>query len=120
MPRTTRGVTSHRRHKRILARAKGFRGRRKNILRIARQALLKADQYAYRDRRDRKRQMRSLWIVRINAAARTAGLTYRTFMHGLARANLPIDRKMLADLAVNSPQAFAQVAEHARKALSAS
>ena len=119
MPRTTRGVTAHRRHRRIISRAKGFRGRRKNVFRVARQALMKADQYAYRDRRDRKRQMRSLWIVRVNAAARQAGLTYRTFMHGLARAKLPIDRKMLADIALHNPRAFAKLAEQAKNALTA-
>ena len=119
MSRTTRGPTTHRRHRRIIARARGFRGRRKNVFRVARQALLKADQYAYRDRRDRKRQIRSLWIVRVNAAARQAGLTYRTFMHGLAQANLPIDRKMLAELALHNPEAFAKLAEHAKKALTA-
>ncbi|MCY4325109.1 MAG: 50S ribosomal protein L20 [Betaproteobacteria bacterium] len=120
MPRTTRGPTAFRRHRKITARTRGFRGRRKNVFRVARQALMKADQYAYRDRRDRKRQMRSVWIVRVNAAARQAGLTYRTFMHGLGQAGLPIDRKMLAELALHNPKAFAKLAEHAKNALAAS
>ncbi len=117
MPRSTRGVTTHRRHKKVLERTKGFRGRRKNVFRVANQAAMRAGQFAYRDRRTRKRQMRALWIVRINAAARQAGLTYRTFRHGLAKAQIDLDRKVLADLALNNPQGFAKLASDAKAAL---
>jgi large subunit ribosomal protein L20 len=106
MPRVKRGVTAHARHKKVLAQAKGFRGRRKNVFRIAKQAVMKAGQYAYRDRRTRKRVFRQLWIARINAAAREAGLTYSRFMAGMKKASIDIDRKMLAELAVNDPAAF--------------
>jgi large subunit ribosomal protein L20 len=115
MPRTTRGVTSHRRHKRLLARAAGFRGRRKNVFRVAKQALMKADTYAYRDRRQRKRDFRSLWIVRINAAVRRQGLTYNAFMNGLRRAEIALDRKTLADLAVYNEAAFKKLTEIAKQ-----
>ena len=100
MPRVKRGVTARARHKKILALAKGYRGRRKNVYRIAKQAVMKAGQYAYRDRRQKKRQFRQLWIARINAAARENGLPYSKFMNGLKKALIEIDRKVLADLAV--------------------
>jgi large subunit ribosomal protein L20 len=106
MPRVKRGVTARARHKKVLALAKGFRGRRKNVYRIAKEAVMKAGQYAYRDRRNRKRVFRRLWIARINAASRSLGLTYSKFMAGLKKASIEIDRKMLADLAVNDPAAF--------------
>jgi large subunit ribosomal protein L20 len=109
MPRVKRGVTAHARHKKVLALAKGFRGRRKNVFRIAKQAVMKAGQYAYRDRRTRKRVFRQLWIARINAAAREAGLTYSRFMAGMKKASIDIDRKMLAELAVNDPAAFGSI-----------
>ena len=100
MPRVKRGVTARARHKKVLYQAKGYRGRRKNVYRIAKQAVMKAGQYAYRDRRQRKRQFRALWIARINAAAREVGLTYSRFMNGLKKASIEVDRKVLADLAV--------------------
>ena len=109
MPRVKRGVTAHARHKKILALAKGFRGRRKNVFRIAKQAVMKAGQYAYRYRRTRKRVFRQLWIARINAASRQLGVTYSKFMAGLKKANIDIDRKVLADLAVRDPAAFGAV-----------
>ena len=95
MPRVKRGVTARARHKKVLAQAKGYRGRRKNVYRIAKQAVMKAGQYQYRDRRQRKRQFRSLWIARINAAARLEGMKYSTFMNGLKKANIEVDRKVL-------------------------
>ena len=97
MPRVKRGVTARARHKKVLALAKGYRGRRKNVYRVAKQAVMKAGQYAYRDRRQRKRQFRQLWIVRINAGARENGLSYSKFMNGLKKAAIEIDRKVLAD-----------------------
>jgi large subunit ribosomal protein L20 len=109
MPRVKRGVTAHARHKKILALAKGYRGRRKNVFRIAKQAVMKAGQYAYRDRRTRKRVFRQLWIARINAASRELGVTYSKFMAGLKKAQIDIDRKVLADLAVNDPAAFGAI-----------
>ena len=109
MPRVKRGVTARARHKKILALAKGYRGRRKNVFRIAKQAVMKAGQYAYRDRRTRKRVFRALWIARINAAARSLGLTYSKFMAGMKKASIDIDRKMLAELAVNDPAAFGSI-----------
>ena len=117
MPRVKRGVTAHARHKKVLAQAKGFRGRRKNVYRIAKEAVMKAGQYAYRDRRQKKRQFRALWIVRINAAAREFGLKYSTFMNGLKKARIEIDRKVLADLAVFDKPAFAALASQARAQL---
>ena len=117
MPRVKRGVTARARHKKVLALAKGYRGRRKNVYRIAKQAVMKAGQYAYRDRRQRKRQFRQLWIVRINAGARQNGLSYSKFMNGLKRAAIEIDRKVLADLAVFDKAAFAQLVEKAKAAL---
>jgi large subunit ribosomal protein L20 len=109
MPRVKRGVTAHARHKKILALAKGFRGRRKNVFRIAKQAVMKAGQYAYRDRRTRKRVFRQLWIARINAASRELGVTYSRFIAGLKKANIDIDRKVLSDMAIHDPAAFASI-----------
>jgi large subunit ribosomal protein L20 len=109
MPRVKRGVTARARHKKVLALAKGFRGRRKNVFRIAKQAVMKAGQYAYRDRRTRKRVFRQLWIARINAATRELGLTYSKFVAGLKKAQIDIDRKVLADLAVRDPAAFGSI-----------
>ena len=114
MPRVKRGVTAHARHKKILALAKGYRGRRNNVYRVAKQAVMKAGQYAYRDRRQRKRQFRSLWIARINAAARELGMKYSTFMNGLKKAQVEVDRKVLADLAVFDKPAFAVLAQQAK------
>ena len=119
MPRVKRGVTARARHKKILALAKGYRGRRKNVYRIAKQAVMKAGQYAYRDRRQRKRQFRTLWIARINAAARELGLTYSKFMNGVKKAAIEIDRKVLADLAVFDKPAFAKIVEQAKASLAA-
>jgi large subunit ribosomal protein L20 len=116
MPRVKRGVTARARHKKVLAQAKGYVGRRKNVFRVAKQAVTKAGQYAYRDRRQRKRQFRGLWIVRINAAARQCGLSYSRFMDGLKKAAIEIDRKVLAELAVSDQAAFAQLAERAKAA----
>jgi large subunit ribosomal protein L20 len=106
MARVKRGVTSHARHKRVLELAKGYYGRRKNTIRIARQAVEKAGQYAYRDRKVKKRNFRALWIQRINAAVRLEGLTYGRFIHGLKLANIDLDRKVLADIAYHEPEAF--------------
>ena len=119
MPRVKRGVTARARHKKVLALAKGYRGRRKNVYRIAKQAVMKAGQYAYRDRRQRKRQFRTLWIARINAAAREVGLKYSTFMNGLRKAQIEVDRKVLADLAVFDKPAFAALAVQAKAQLGA-
>ena len=116
MARVKRGVTTHARHKKIIAQAKGYRGRRSNVFRLAKQAVIRAGQMAYRDRRQRKRQFRSLWIVRINAEARENGLSYSRFMNGLDRAGIEIDRKLLADLAVSDKVAFARLAEQAKAA----
>jgi large subunit ribosomal protein L20 len=117
MPRVKRGVTAHARHKKILALAKGYRGRRKNVFRIAKQAVMRAGQYAYRDRRTRKRVFRQLWIARINAASREAGVTYSKFMAGLKKASIEIDRKVLADMAVNDPAAFGSIVEKVKAQL---
>jgi large subunit ribosomal protein L20 len=119
MPRVKRGVTARARHKKILALAKGFRGRRKNVFRIAKQAVMKAGQYAYRDRRAKKREFRRLWIARINAAARELGLSYSKFMNGMKKASIDIDRKVLADLAVNDPAAFGSIVEKVKAQLAA-
>ena len=119
MPRVKRGVTARARHKKVLEQAKGFRGRRKNVFRIAKEAVMKAGQYAYRDRRARKRVFRQLWIARINAAARELGISYSQFMAGMKKAAIDIDRKMLADMAVAQPAAFAKVASQAKGALPA-
>lgn len=117
MPRVKRGVTARARHKKVLALAKGFRGRRKNVFRIAKQAVMKAGQYAYRDRRAKKRVFRRLWIARINAASRGLGLTYSKFVAGLKKAEIDIDRKVLADLAVNDPAGFASIFAKVKAAL---
>jgi len=119
MARVKRGVVAHARHKKVLKRAKGYYGRRKNIFRVATQAVTKAGQYAYRDRKQRKREFRALWIVRINAAARTHGLSYARFINGLLRASIEIDRKVLADLAVNDKVVFAELVAQAKAALAA-
>ena len=117
MPRVKRGVIARARHKKVLKAAKGYRGRRKNVYRVAKQAVMKAGQYAYRDRRQKKRQFRTLWIARINAGARECGLTYSRFMNGLKKAAVEVNRKVLADLAVFDKTAFAQFVEMAKKAL---
>jgi large subunit ribosomal protein L20 len=117
MPRVKRGVTAHARHKKVLDQAKGYYGARKNVYRVAKQAVIKAGQYAYRDRRQKKRQFRALWIVRINAAARQFELSYSRLMDGLHKAGIEIDRKVLADLAVHDLAAFGKIAEQARQAL---
>jgi large subunit ribosomal protein L20 len=113
------GVQAHRRHKKILDQAKGYYGARRKVYRVAKQAVIKAGQYAYRDRRQKKRQFRSLWIQRINAAARMNGLSYSRFMNGLSKAGIEVDRKMLADIAVHDMPAFSQLAEQAKAVLSA-
>ena len=117
MPRVKRGVTARARHKKVIALAKGYRGRRKNVYRVAKQAVMKAGQYAYRDRRNKKRVFRALWIARINAAARINEMTYSQFMNGLKKAMIEIDRKVLADLAVFDKPAFAAIVEKAKAAL---
>ena len=118
MPRVKRGVTARAKHQKVLDRAKGYRGRRKNVYRVANQAVNRAEQYAYRDRRPRPRQFRALWIMRINAAARMHGLSYSRFINGLSKADIGLDRKVLADIAVNDSNAFEQLAEQAKAALS--
>ena len=119
MPRVKRGVTARARHKKVLDQAKGFRGRRKNVFRVANEAVMKAGQYAYRDRRVRKREFRALWITRINAAARECGLSYSAFMNRLKKAAIELDRKVLADLAVFDKPAFAKIAGQAKASLGA-
>lgn len=117
MPRVKRGVTARARHKKILKKAKGYYGARSRVFRTAKQAVIKAEQYAYRDRKQRKRQFRALWIVRINAAARKCGLSYSQFMSGLTKAAIVVDRKVLAELAISDAKAFAAIAEQAKAAL---
>ena len=117
MPRVKRGVTARARHKKVLNAAKGYRGRRSTVYRIAKEAVMKAGQYAYRDRRQRKRQFRALWIARINAAARELGMNYSNFMNGLKKAEIEVDRKVLADLAVFDKPAFAALANQAKAKL---
>ena len=117
MPRVKRGVTARASHKKILDAAKGYSCRLKNVFRVANEAVMKAGQYAYRDRRQRKRQFRALWIARINAAAREVGLKYSTFMNGLKKAQIEVDRKVLADLAVFDKPAFAALASQAKAQL---
>ncbi len=117
MSRVKRGVTAHARHKKVLKKAEGYYGRRKNTIRVAKQAVEKAQQYAYRDRKNRKRTFRALWIQRINAAARMHGLTYGRFIDGLGKAGVEVDRKVLADLAVHEPDAFKALVERAQGAL---
>ncbi|MEI7917586.1 MAG: 50S ribosomal protein L20 [Methylophilaceae bacterium] len=119
MPRVKRGVIARARHKKVLNAAKGYRGRRKNVYRVAKQAVMKAGQYAYRDRRQKKRQFRTLWIARINAGSRECGLTYSRFMNGLKKAAIEVDRKVLADLAVFDKPAFAKFVELAKAGLTA-
>jgi len=118
MARVKRGVVAHARHKKVLKQAKGYYGARRKVYRVAKQAVIKAGQYAYRDRRQRKRQFRRLWIVRINAAARQFGLSYSRFMDGLNKAGIEVDRKVLADLAVHDIAAFGVLAEKAKANLS--
>jgi len=117
MARVKRGVTTHARHRKVIKAAKGYYGRRKNTFRTANQAVEKAGQYAYRDRKARKRSFRALWIQRINAASRECGMTYGRFINGLTRAGIEIDRKVLADLAVREPQAFKALVDKAQAAL---
>ncbi len=117
MPRVKRGVTARARHKKILALAKGYRGRRKNVYRVAKQAVMKAGQYAYRDRRTKKRVFRRLWIARINAATRELGLTYSQFINGMNKAGITLDRKVLADITVHDKAAFAGIVEQAKAKL---
>jgi large subunit ribosomal protein L20 len=119
MSRVKRGVTAKARHKKVLAKAKGYFGARSKIYRVAKQAVTKAGQYAYRDRRQRKRQFRALWIARINAGARAHGLSYSVLMHGLSVAGIEIDRKVLADLAVHDDAAFGAIVEQAKASLAA-
>ncbi len=119
MSRVKRGVTSHAKHKKVIKAAKGYFGRRKNAIKTARQAVEKAGQYAYRDRRAKKRNFRSLWITRINAATREVGMTYARFIDGLSKAGIEVDRKVLADLAVKEPEAFKALTEKAKAALAA-
>ena len=117
MPRVKRGVTARASHKKILKKAKGYYGARSRVFRVAKQAVIKAGQYAYRDRRQRKRQFRALWVIRINAEARVNGLSYSRFINGLNKAEVLVDRKILADLAVRDKFAFAKLAEIAKQAL---
>ena len=119
MPRVKRGVIARASHKKILALAKGYRGRRKNVYRVAKQAVMKAGQYSYRDRRQKKRQFRTLWIARINAAAREQGLTYSVFMNGLKKADIQVDRKVLSDIAIFDKPAFAHFVAQAKASLAA-
>jgi large subunit ribosomal protein L20 len=119
MPRVKRGVTARASHKKVLARAKGFRGRRNNVFRIANEAVMRAGQYAYRDRRNKKRDFRSLWIARINAAVREHGMSYSVFMNGLKKADIAVDRKVLADIAVMDKPAFTKFVEKAKASLGA-
>ena len=119
MARVKRGTIARARHKKLLAQAKGYYGMRKNVYRVAKQAVIKAGQYAYRDRRQRKRQFRALWIARINAAARECGISYSRMIDGLKKANIELDRKALADIAVHDIAAFGQIAEQAKRALAA-
>ena len=117
MSRVKRGVTAHARHRKVLNKAKGYYGRRKNTFRVANQAVEKAGQYAYRDRRTRKRNFRALWIQRINAGVREHGLTYSRFIDGLGKAGIEVDRKVLSDLAIHEPEAFKALVEQAKSAL---
>lgn len=117
MSRVSRGVTNHARHKKVIKQAKGYYGRRKNTIRVAMQAVEKANQYAYRDRRAKKRTFRALWIQRINAAVREQGINYGTFINGLTKAGIEVDRKVLSDLAINEPAAFTALVDQAKGAL---
>jgi large subunit ribosomal protein L20 len=117
MPRVKRGVTARAKHKKVLAKAKGYYGARSRVFRVAKQAVIKAAQYAYRDRRNRKREFRALWIIRVNAAARAHGMSYSDFMNGLKKAAIEINRKILADIAVHDKAAFTALVEQARAGL---
>jgi large subunit ribosomal protein L20 len=117
MPRVKRGVTAHAKHKKVLDQAKGYYGARSKVFRVAKQAVTKAGQYAYRDRRQRKRQFRALWIARINAATRMNGMSYSVFMNGLKKANIEIDRKVLSDIAIFDKAAFTALVEKAKEGL---
>jgi large subunit ribosomal protein L20 len=119
MPRVKRGVTARARHKKVLDQAKGYRGRRSKVYRIAKQAVMRAGQYAYRDRRNKKRVFRALWIARINAATREHGMTYSVFMHGLKKAAIELDRKVLADMAVMDKPAFGAIVNQVKTTLAA-
>ncbi|MGE4370137.1 MAG: 50S ribosomal protein L20 [Burkholderiaceae bacterium] len=119
MPRVKRGVTARARHKKVIKAAKGYRGRRGNVFRVAKQAVMRAGQYAYRDRRNKKRTFRALWITRINAACRELGVTYSVFIAGTKKASIEIDRKVLADMAVNDKAGFAAIVAQAKSALAA-
>ena len=117
MARVKRGVTAHAKHKKVLKAAKGYYGRRKNTIRVAKQAVERAQQYAYRDRKRKKRTLRALWIQRLNAAVRPFGLTYSRFINGLDKAGVLVDRKVLSDLAIREPAAFAAIVDQAQTAL---
>ncbi len=119
MPRVKRGVTARAAHRKVIARAKGFRGRRNNVFRIANEAVMRAGQYAYRDRRNKKRDFRSLWITRINAAVRQHDMTYSVFINGLKKASIELDRKVLADMAVFDKAAFAAIVKQVKAAVAA-
>ena len=119
MARVKRGVTAHAKHRKVLKKAKGYYGRRKNTIRIAKQAVEKAMQYGYRDRKRKKRTFRALWIQRINAAVRPFGMTYSRFIDGLSKSGITVDRKVLSDLAITEPVAFQEIAEKAKAALAA-
>lgn len=119
MSRVKRGVTARAKHKKVLAKAKGYYGARSRVFRVAKQAVIKAAQYAFRDRRQRKREFRALWIIRVNAAAREHGMSYSIFMNGLKKSHIQIDRKVLADIAVHDKPAFAALVEHAKAGLNA-
>ena len=119
MPRVKRGVTARARHKKVLDAAKGYRGRRSRVYRVAKQAVMRAGQYAYRDRRNKKRVFRALWITRINAASREHGLTYSKFINGLKKAEIALDRKVLADMAVTDKPAFAAIVNQVKATIAA-
>ena len=119
MPRVKRGVVARKKHKKILKQAKGYYGARSRVFRVAKQAVIKAQQYAYRDRKQRKRQFRSLWIIRINALVREHDMSYSQFIHGLKKAEIIVDRKMLSELAVHNKEAFSTLVEQAKSALPA-
>jgi large subunit ribosomal protein L20 len=119
MSRVKRGVTARAKHKKVLAKAKGYYGARSRVYRVAKQAVIKAAQYAFRDRRQKKREFRALWIIRINAAVRAHGMTYGTFMNAMKKLTIQVDRKVLADIAVHDKAAFAAIVEQAKTALTA-
>jgi large subunit ribosomal protein L20 len=119
MPRVKRGVTARAKHKKVLAKAKGYYGARSRVFRVAKQAVIKAAQYAFRDRRQRKRDFRALWIIRVNAAAREHGISYSAFMNGLKKASITLDRKVLADIAIHDKPAFTALVEQAKAGLAA-